>query len=62
MHSQPYQGHRMACATALEVQQIIQADGLLENVKKMGSCLENSIKAALLDHPHVDGVRGKGLF
>lgn len=62
MHSQTYQGHPLACAAASEVQQIVEDDNLLANVREMGKYLGSSLKAKLGDHPNVGEIRGRGLF
>lgn len=61
-HGQTYQGHPVGCAAALAVQQIIQEESLLENVREMGAYLEAQLRDRLADHPHVGDIRGKGLF
>ena len=38
-HGHTYQAHPVACAAALAVQRVIQADGLLDNVRAMGARL-----------------------
>lgn len=62
VHSQTYQGHPVACAAAYQVQQIIQSDGLLANVREMGEYLGQLLKERLAAHPNVGDVRGRGLF
>ena len=52
----------MACAAALAVQQVIQRDGLLAQVRTRGQQLQAALQAALGDHPHVGDIRGRGLF
>lgn len=61
-HGHTYIGHATACATALKVQQIIQRDHLLENVRQMGDYLNQCLHQVLGDHPHVGDIRGRGLF
>lgn len=61
-HGQTYQGHPVACAAAAEVQHIIREDHLCENVKAMGSYLEELLKKKLENHPNVGDIRGRGLF
>jgi adenosylmethionine-8-amino-7-oxononanoate aminotransferase len=56
-----YQGHAMACATALTVQQVIFDDDLLTNVKEQGEYLSKLLKAQL-DPEMVYDIRGQGLF
>ena len=61
-HGQTYQSHPLACAAALEVQQIVQNQNLVENVRNMGNYLESLLREKLADHPHVGDIRGRGLF
>ncbi|CAG7926708.1 unnamed protein product [Penicillium olsonii] len=62
VHSQTYQGHPVACAAAYRVQQIIQEDNLLPNVREMGKYLGELLHERLDNHPHVGDIRGRGLF
>jgi adenosylmethionine-8-amino-7-oxononanoate aminotransferase len=62
VHSQTYQGHPVACAAAYRVQQIIQEDNLLPNVRTMGEYLGQRLHERLDSHPHVGDIRGRGLF
>ena len=62
VHGQTYQSPPAACAAALKVQQIVQSDNLLENVRNMGKYLEQSLRDRLEKHPHVGNIRGRGLF
>lgn len=61
-HSQTYQGHPVSCAAAVRVQQIIQEDNLLPNVRAMGDYLGQLLHEKFDGHPHVGDVRGRGLF
>lgn len=61
-HGQTYQGHPISCTAALAVQRVIKEQGLLANVREMGSYLEFRLKGELGDHPNVGDIRGKGLF
>lgn len=61
-HGQTYQGHPVGCAAALAVQQTIQEQSLLENVRTMGAYLEAQLRRRLEDHPYVGDIRGRGLF
>ncbi|KAL4915538.1 pyridoxal phosphate-dependent transferase [Aspergillus aurantiobrunneus] len=61
-HGQTYQGHPVSCAAALAVQKVIREDGLLENVRRMGSYLEDRLRVTLSGNPYVGDIRGKGLF
>ena len=62
VHGHTYQAHPVACAAALEVQRIIRADGLLENVRAMGARLEAGLTERFGNHAHVGDIRGRGLF
>jgi len=59
-HGSTFGGNPVACAAALAVLDTIEADGLLENVRKVGSALRDGIGA--IDHPLLAGVRGDGLW
>lgn len=61
-HGQTYQGHPIACAAALEVQKIIQEQGLLQNVRLASEVMMNYLHEGLDGHSHVGDIRGKGLF
>ena len=61
-HGFTYMGHPLAAAAALAVQEVIHADGLLDNVVRRGTDLRNALDQRLGDHPHVGDIRGRGLF
>ncbi|KAK6418332.1 hypothetical protein LTR95_017215 [Oleoguttula sp. CCFEE 5521] len=61
-HGQTYQAHPLACRAALEVQQIIQKDNLVDNVREQGALLGTLLKRRLAHHPCVGDIRGQGLF
>jgi adenosylmethionine-8-amino-7-oxononanoate aminotransferase len=61
-HGQTYQAHPVACAAAIAVQEAIRDEGLLANVRAMGTLLEKGLRARLGQHPHVGDIRGRGLF
>jgi adenosylmethionine-8-amino-7-oxononanoate aminotransferase len=61
-HGHTYIGHAVGCAAALKVQQIIERDGLLANVKDMGQKFTDALGSTLGDHPYVGDIRGRGLF
>jgi adenosylmethionine-8-amino-7-oxononanoate aminotransferase len=61
-HSQTYQGHPLACAAALEVQNIIREENMLDNVRRQGAKLGSLLKARVGGHPNVGNVRGRGLL
>jgi len=61
-HGHTYQAHPVACAAALEVQRIIREDGLLANVRAMGTRLDAALTDRFGNHPNVGDIRGRGLF
>jgi len=61
-HSQTYVGHPLACATALAVQQVIERDELLANVRRQGARLEQRLRERFGNHHHVGDIRGRGHF
>lgn len=62
LHGHTYQAHPVACAAALAVQQVILADGLLDNVRAMGARLQGRLAERFGGHPQVGDIRGRGLF
>ena len=62
VHGHTYQAHPVACAAALEVQQIIREENLLANVRTQGKLLEGLLRERFWAHPHVGDIRGRGLF
>lgn len=61
-HGHTYMGHATACAAALAVQQVIERDGLLNNVLERGEQLRAELRDALGSHPNLGDIRGRGLF
>ena len=61
-HGHTYMGHPTACAAALAVQQTIQEEGLLENVRRMGEKLDAALHDRLGNHANIGDIRGRGLF
>lgn len=61
-HGHTYLGHPMACAAALAVQEVIERDHLLDNVKAMGVHLMDRLQDRFGNHRHVGDIRGRGLF
>ena len=61
-HGHTYIGHSTACAAALAVQQVIQRDNLLPQVRARGELLQRLLRERLGNHPHVGDIRGRGLF
>lgn len=61
-HGHTYMGHPTACAAALAVQQVIEEEDLLTNVRDKGEKLFDALKARFGNHPFVGDIRGRGLF
>jgi len=61
-HGHTYLGHAVACAAALAVQQVIERDGLLAQVRSRGAWLMDRLREQFGEHPHVGDIRGRGLF
>lgn len=61
-HGQTYQSLPISCAAALEVQRIIQEEGLVANVARMGNYLQSLLHKRLGHNPYVGDIRGRGLF
>ena len=61
-HGFTYIGHATACAAALAVQHTIEGENLLDNVKRQGAALRESLQARFGNHHHVGDIRGRGLF
>jgi len=61
-HGHTYLGHALACAAALAVQEVIEAEDLLARVRTLGARLEAGLEERFGNHHHVGEVRGRGLF
>ncbi len=61
-HGHTYIGHAIACAAALAVQETIEDEGLLVQVRARGERLQAELKRVFAEHPHVGDVRGRGLL
>lgn len=61
-HGHTYSGNPLSCAVGSRVIDIIEREGLLDNVAYMGHLLLHRLIEALADHPHVGVVRGRGLL
>jgi len=59
-HGSTFGGNPVCCAAALAVLDTIEADGLLEHVRRCGAVLEAGLRA--LDSPLIQQVRGSGLW
>ena len=61
-HGFTYIGHPTACAAALAVQETIEREGLLDNVRRQGAALRAALEVRFGDHPNIGDIRGRGLF
>ncbi|MCX8962911.1 aspartate aminotransferase family protein [Erwinia psidii] len=61
-HGHTYICHPTAAAAALAVQQIIERDNLLEQVRQQGDYLHRALREVLGELPCVGNTRGRGLF
>ncbi len=61
-HGHTYLGHASACAGALAVQQIVERDNLLQQVRDKGAMLKKALAEKFANHPHVGDIRGRGFF
>jgi adenosylmethionine-8-amino-7-oxononanoate aminotransferase len=61
-HGHTYMGHAMAAAGAHAVLRRLIDDDLLGGVREKGERLDNALRAAFSQHPHVGDIRGRGLF
>ena len=62
VHGHTYMAHPVCCAAALAVQDVIEADGLAENVVRQGAALQAALNEKLAQHAHVGDIRGRGLL
>jgi adenosylmethionine-8-amino-7-oxononanoate aminotransferase len=60
--TQTYIGHPLACAAGLGVMEIVRGTDLLAGVHRKGERLRQKLHDRFGDHPHVDYIRGRGLF
>ncbi|MBU2515835.1 aminotransferase class III-fold pyridoxal phosphate-dependent enzyme [bacterium] len=61
-HGFTYAGNPMACAIGLQVLDIIEEQGLVDNAKVMGDLLKAELEALAIIYPMIGQVRGKGLL
>ena len=62
LHGHTYIGHPVAAAAALAVQEVIERDGLLQQVQRRGATLRRMLGDVFGQHPHVGDIRGRGLL
>ncbi|KAG6821487.1 hypothetical protein H0H93_010211 [Arthromyces matolae] len=66
-HGHTYQGHPLSCAAALAVQNVIESENLLENIRTQGAYLKNLLETGLrgpnaVAAPYTFDIRGGGGF
>jgi acetylornithine/N-succinyldiaminopimelate aminotransferase len=61
-HASTYGGSPLACAAALAVFDVIEAEGLLENVQRMGAHLRRRLEGLVEEFSFVAEARGVGLM
>ena len=61
-HGHTYLGHAIACAASLAVQEVIEKDQLLPQVRARGDYLLQQLSRRWANHPHIGDIRGRGLF
>ena len=57
-----YSAHSVACAAALEVLNIYEDEGMIENAAAMGKYVEEKVEALKLKHPSIGDFRNTGLL
>ena len=62
IHGLTFDAVPVGAVAALKVQEIIEKDFLLDNVKNQGDYLGERLTKELGNHPNVGDIRGKGLF
>lgn len=62
MHGYTYSGHPMCCAVALKNLEIIEQEGLVENVRRMGEEIEKGFHWLQERHEGIGNIRGIGLL
>ncbi len=61
-HGSTFGGNPLACATALEVINIIERDGLIERAATLGNMIGEGLQSALADCASVSNIRQQGLL
>lgn len=61
-HGHTYMGHTMAATAGNAVLGAILGRGLLARVQGQGAKLEDALRTAFGQHPHIGDIRGRGLF
>lgn len=61
-HGSTFGGNPLACATALTVLEVMERDGICQQVSKNSAILMDKLVQSLGEHPHVKAIRGKGFM
>ncbi|MEO3414608.1 aspartate aminotransferase family protein [Roseovarius sp. CAU 1744] len=61
-HGHTYVGHPTACAAADVVVSKLTDGGMTGRAKIMGAKLDEALKTAFGQHPHIGDIRGRGMF
>ncbi len=61
-HGWTYSAHPMGAAAGIANLKLVDELGLIENARKVGAYLNETMSEALIDHPNVGDVRGEGLL
>ncbi|MFQ5894010.1 MAG: aminotransferase class III-fold pyridoxal phosphate-dependent enzyme, partial [Nitrospinota bacterium] len=61
-HASTFGGNSLACAAAIAVLEVIEADQLLQNTRKVGAYFEEALRDLQARHPAVKEIRGLGLM
>lgn len=59
---QTYAGHPLACASGLAALDIIESEGVMDNVRWIEGHLDEGLAKIAAAHPSVGNVRGRGAF
>ncbi|WP_378144009.1 aminotransferase [Cnuibacter sp. UC19_7] len=61
-HGYTYSAHPLAAAAAMANLDIIERDGLIDEVARKGEVFQQMLRSEFGDHPNVGEVRGRGLM
>lgn len=61
-HGHTYMGHPTACAAADVVVSKLTEGGLSARSAEMGAKLDDALRDAFGQHPHIGDIRGRGMF
>jgi acetylornithine/N-succinyldiaminopimelate aminotransferase len=61
-HASTFGGNPLACRAALTVLDVIEKEGLLDHVQRLGASITHRSEALVERHAHLIGYRGRGLL